>query len=58
MNVDTTDPGHRGPGEGKLRIAADYCLITLESQNARLRWALHPAILEDALARLNVPGAQ
>lgn len=56
--VDAIDPGYRGPGEGKLRIAADHCLITLQTQDARLRWALHPAVLDDALTRLNVPGAQ
>jgi hypothetical protein len=58
LSVDASDPEHRGPGEGKWRIAADYHLITLQTQDARVRWALPPTALEDALRRLNVPGTR
>jgi hypothetical protein len=58
LSVDASDPEQRGPGEGKWRIAADYHLITLQTQDARVRWALPPTALNDALTRLNVPGTR
>ena len=58
LTVDASNPEHRGPGEGKWRLATDYHLITLQAQDARVRWALPPAALDDVLVRLNVPGGR